>query len=728
MTMRSDSILERLARIETLEHEGLELLPAPVVEKLRLPPDALADALSSLGYQGPDHRNTEIPDDLYYYRSLGIAAGLSTSGNRAAYVLPQFGQAHQQYFTPPWIAQSMLLIAERLYGIRSGKKKLVVLDPTAGSGRLLAPFASVGHICVGVELDSRLKGILTRAVGSQGLVREGDILRYADILGGDTYHVIATNPPYGLQWQAPKGKYELAKGASIESQSAILEIARNLLRDSDGLLIGVFSGRFWETHSKAHAFLNKEFQVIAQLELPQPFRGEYGIGVNASLVVAYTKYSETQASPAPLTGRWEGTSAQELADAVDMAFRKLDCRIVHYMRQGPTFQWLEAYGEAKAPEVPELASAAWPDLSMEGRIARKGFFPAADMARLWSKFLQEAPVVEYNESQSTLTDPVQAYGALPNILTLGVRKAKSSLAALGFSVSMSDQDAWHLGLAAKEWAYTQKPIRPLTPQEYLGYFSERVKALREVVVPKAGARGKDVRVPKGAVYRVASRWERVTEDGEPEMRGEDRQYERVEHIDRAYLVLRFTPEKEEHEAFVAKEPEAEQVQAVIDAFGLPQVELAEDNAVVWANWSRQVDRVVEIISSRSGGLRPYDWQIEDVTRFCLRSGVGNLDEQGAGKTLQMGLWAFAQNRSRVLWVTPAAVVPFILEDLLKWGFRVMERVSGTDGDRGRLTHEKITALRLERRTYREIWNGRARCKAQRSEEHTSELQSHPVCA
>ena len=140
---------EWITRIETIEHHGDELLPAAALEALGLPPEALAESLSALGYQGPAYHTTEVPEGLYYTRPLGIAASLSTKGHKAAVALPRFGQAHQQYFTPAWLAQAMEMIARRLYDKVETHfdHPLVVLDPTAGSGRLLAPFAAVGHQC-----------------------------------------------------------------------------------------------------------------------------------------------------------------------------------------------------------------------------------------------------------------------------------------------------------------------------------------------------------------------------------------------------------------------------------------------------------------------------------------------------------------------------------------------------------------------------------------------------
>ena len=114
-----------------------------------------------------------------------------------------------------------------------------MLDLTCGSGRLLAPFAQRGHQVLGIELDERLTPVAKRAVGQQGIIRQGDICAYAPTLPDKGFDVAVINPPYGLWWPAvgPLADYTLAStgegyDGSIESQNMVLELATHVLTEN----------------------------------------------------------------------------------------------------------------------------------------------------------------------------------------------------------------------------------------------------------------------------------------------------------------------------------------------------------------------------------------------------------------------------------------------------------------------------------------------------------------
>ena len=129
-------------------------------------------------------------------------------GHAAAVFKPMFGQAHQQYLTPKWLAEAMLPIAEHAFGLHTllpdDRPRLNAVDPTAGTGRLLIPFHKAGHNVLAVELDARLAEIAGQALGKRS-VRQGDIMAYGSLIPPGRYHVAAINPPYGLWWPTPEG-------------------------------------------------------------------------------------------------------------------------------------------------------------------------------------------------------------------------------------------------------------------------------------------------------------------------------------------------------------------------------------------------------------------------------------------------------------------------------------------------------------------------------------------
>jgi len=65
------------------------------------------------------------------------AEAYENSGNAAAVFKPRFGQAHQQYFTPKWLADTMVPIAEHAFGFHrmeaDKRPRLNVLDPQPAS-------------------------------------------------------------------------------------------------------------------------------------------------------------------------------------------------------------------------------------------------------------------------------------------------------------------------------------------------------------------------------------------------------------------------------------------------------------------------------------------------------------------------------------------------------------------------------------------------------------------
>ena len=227
---------------------------------------------------------------------VGIEAAFQTKGAQAAVFRPHFGQAHQQYFSPaglprlPSASPRGSSTSTRASDNRANYP-LRVLDPTCGSGRLLAPFAERGHQVLGIELDERLVPVARRAVG-KGSIRRGDICEYAPAIPAESFDVAVINPPYGLWWPVTDalGDYELASQASIESQALVLELAtRSLWEDyyEGGVLIALMSGKFWENNPQAAQFVKQHYQIVADLTLPTPYKAEYGIEVDGAFLVAY---------------------------------------------------------------------------------------------------------------------------------------------------------------------------------------------------------------------------------------------------------------------------------------------------------------------------------------------------------------------------------------------------------------------------------------------------------
>lgn len=612
---------------------------------------------------------------------LDPEAAYGHKGARAAVFRPRFGQAHQQYFTPRWLCQACAGVAEGLFDTpivdgQRGGYPLRVLDPTCGSARLLAPFARRGHQVMGVELDERLVPIARRAVGKAN-VRQGDVCAYAPLIPTDKWDVAVINPPYGLWWPASGAlaEYELASGESIESQNMVLELATRLLwhsYDQGGLLLAILSGRFWNVYPRAAEYVKRNYQVVAALNLPRPFKAEYGIKVDAAFLVAYRVNPHREKAPAPLTGDFTGNDPDELARKVVEAFENTPGlgRWARYSRQHVYYLPRRNY-ERRLPQVPQLDMAVPVDVErVPLRLTVRGARPQGDWADLWARFYAGTPLETYNRAEGANTDLLQALASLPNVLIAGSEATAKRLASLGFDVDLTGQDAARIARAAGRYRRDRLPVRELEPMEYLAWYEDGPITARETTtLPNAAPNGVDVEVVAGQTYALQVRWERHAQQvGEAEQAGRGRNaYTKRTYVDRGYLVFHF--DAQDGSRFQVREVQAAQVKAMTAAFGLPGVPTVDDlDLAERKSWAVKLERLVERMATRNGGLRPYPVQRRDILRMATKRSVALLYEMGGGKTMTSAYWAALRGYKRVLIVTPSSVVPGIVEDLDKWGF------------------------------------------------------------
>lgn len=731
-----DAVLRSLQTLDRVRNNGHDILPARRVNRAvwetlfgnadpfsRTPDQhdvwtqALRFALAEIGFNVDDTR--EADGERVYYadaeETTDADAAFEHRGSQAAVWAPRYGQAHQQYFSPRWAAEAFADVADRLfnvtrtYRVEPGGKvdtgpspRLAVLDPTCGSGRLLAPFAQRGHHVLGIELDERLVPVARRAVGKEN-VRHGDVCAYGAVLPENAYNAAVINPPYGLWWPVEEGgylaRYELAGAQSIESQNMALELVTGALRNADGLLMALLSGRFFEVYPKAFDYLKRNYQLVASLTLPKPYKPEYGIDVDAALVVAYRAYQYSDKIPAPLTGTWEGTDTDDLVQAVVESFEAVQRQ--QYSRYRGSH--LSAGYHRRLPEVPELDMTVQVDTSAPAvRLTKKGLRRnGSDWSAAWLTFYQGLPLAAYSAAEGAMTDVANAYGSLPNVLMAGSERSRERLKTLGFEVELTPHDRAQIAVAAKRYARQRVPIRPLKPMEFLAYYEDGpITARADVVVPHAGPDGEDYSVVEGATYELRARWKRVDQIVRSEPVEAKKAYIQHTHIDRGYMVFRFADD--DGGTFTVEEVNAGQVAAMVDAFGLPEVEIVDD-LPDFCRWAAEVDRAIETQAAINTGLRPYPSQRQDIIRFCTKGQIVNLWEMGGGKTMAVAFWATVRGYERQLFITPPSVVDDLLKDLTRWGF-----------DPQRLSHAEVSRIKAQKRARSAFFRRRKDAKARRA--------------
>lgn len=124
----------------------------------------------------------------------------------------------QQHFVRPAAAQLIAEVFDSSYGL--------VLDPTAGSGSLLAPYPAECRFGVEIDQDQIKAGDYTAIHGD--LQHIYPLLRVA----GVRFSQIVLNPPFGLQWADP------LTGQDVNSTALAYRYAQGLLTENgQGVLI-----------------------------------------------------------------------------------------------------------------------------------------------------------------------------------------------------------------------------------------------------------------------------------------------------------------------------------------------------------------------------------------------------------------------------------------------------------------------------------------------------------
>jgi hypothetical protein len=588
-----------------------------------------------------------------------VSPGTAYAGREANHALSfrQFNKSkHAQYFTPVWLAELLFEAFNPLIP-PEGPASISVLDPTCGSGRLLAPFKAAGAQVLGIELDQLAADHARFAIGNQN-VRTGDLLDYRNLLTG--FSLVVTNPPYGIFWTPPDvGEVWTCQtsGGLIESQGATLEIAaRSLVYD--GYLVAIIpTSTFQNAKDRLlRDTLYTQFEPLLQATLPNLFAEEYGIAVDVDLVIARRTY------------RGYGNAWQPANLTVDGD-------------DGPgRLRYALSLALLDAPKVPVSTHAPVPVLSRllaitpstAVRVTPKGLKAAADVDGLL-KFLDET-VTAFDPVRGIEHGIVSATLSPASLLTIGPRAGVESLSWLGFDPDISDADHAKITRLQERYRILKTPLFPPKSHQRLAYIEDRsyiAKATLTIDDQPCFTEGK--------AYHLRPSWIRNREVASVETVWDEREGKNVElitSIDRGFLAFEVVTDSGPR---TFREVDAADVDHLTTAFELPHV--PDLNEIV-------PSRVLQhrtVVARIAPFLFPF--QQEDVARLACKP-FGYLGyEQGGGKTVTSAAWARVRGFKRVLVICPASIVENFLSELHQFGFPA-QRLT---------THSAVDVLQAEKR-------------------------------
>jgi len=567
--------------------------------------------------------------------------GAAYAGRQANHALSfrQYNKSkHAQYFTPLWLADILFELLRPLLP-SGGLKAVSVLDPTCGSGRLLAPWAAGGAHVLGVELDEQAARHAGKALGA-GQVRTGDILDYRHLLTG--FSLVVTNPPYGIYWNPPDpGEAWTCEtsGGLLESQGATLEVCTKAIAYGGYLVAIVPTSTFENLKDRAlreNLFAN--YAGLLQITLPALFEDEYGITVDVDLVVARREYRYPGSSWKPLRIIAEGDTREATIRHVFAEALDSDCGLIPASLPSP---------------VPALSRLFAVTASSAARVSPRGVTAAADVTGLLA-FLDET-VTAFDPVRGIEHGIVSATLSPASLVTLGPDAALSTLAALGFTPTITPRDHARITRLQERYRLLRTPVYPPKAHQRLAYIEDRAYIAKETV-----REGEAVLFTAGHSYHLRPSWVRNREVAKVETVWDDtarREVQLTTSVDRGYLSFTVVTDAGPR---VFREVSVDDVALLTTAFALPETPDLETTV------PRSVERHRRVVAARFPFLFPF--QQEDVARLTVKP-FGYLGyEQGGGKTVTAAAWAATRGFKRVLVVCQSSLVDNWLHELETFGF------------------------------------------------------------
>jgi SAM-dependent methyltransferase len=588
-----------------------------------------------------------------------VSLGTAYAGREANHSLSfrQYNKSkHAQYFTPVWLAELLFETFQPLVPTE-GPASISVLDPTCGSGRLLAPWKASGAQVLGVELDHLAADHARFAIGNQN-VRTGDVLDYRHLLTG--FSLVVTNPPYGIFWSPPDaGEVWTCEtsGGLLESQGATLEVCSRAIAYGGYLVAIVPTSTFANVKDRfLRETLYTQFEPVVHVTLPNLFSEEYGITVDVDLVVARRAYRGYGLS-------WQTSTTTIGGDEVP---ERLRSHLARALYDEPRLL------ASTPPPVPVLSRLFAVTPSVAVRVTPRGLKAAADADGLL-RFLDET-VTAFDPVRGIEHGMVSATLSPASLLTIGPRAGVESLAWLGFDPDISDADHAKISRLQERFRILRTPLFSPEAHQRLAYIEDRSYSAKTTVLID-----NQPCFTEGKSYHLRPSWVRNRETASVETVWDEREGKDVQlitSVDRGYLSFQVITDSGDR---LFREVDAADVEQLTTAFELPEV---PDLQCVVPSRLTQHRNVVKRLAPF---LFPF--QQEDVARLACKP-FGYLGyEQGGGKTVTSAAWARVRGFKRVLVVCQSSLVENWLNELHQFGFTA-QRLT---------THSAVDALQQEKR-------------------------------
>lgn len=564
---------------------------------------------------------------------------------------------HAQYFTPVEVANA---IFNGFKGKIDDIKRLKVLDPTAGSGRLLMPWKKAEANVLGIELEEEAGKVLKHNIGAKSS-RIGDIMKYAQYTKDEQFDLVITNPPFGITWNIENSNLLFKTKRyddKIESQAATLEIAVNSL-SYDGILVAIIPTSTFtnDKDKKLVQFLHKEMEVLLRLTMEGIFKKEYGIDVTVDILVARS------------SSEWKEDEKAKTIKATINSFEEISRYIADL-----DLEIDGGYGnrEIAVPDISNLITFPIGN-KLELEVSGVGGDPAAMSLVDFYDEVMEA----YNPVFGCRTGVKEAFLSSPALMSEGPEKAIEFFQAIGFETIMNESVKARLEKLKKRYDFLSLPMFQPKSHQLLAYFKDRPYTAVETI---RDAKGK-VLFEKDKTYSIRPNWIRNMQVVKVEdvMDSKGKPVKKTTSIDQGYLSIEV---KSEQGDMKYNEPDTKELKQFIKAFGLPRVKSLDD----------VVPERIRSYESRLKQLMPqlFDYQLHDLARLCTKQ-FGYIGyEMGGGKTITAIAYCLARGTKWNLVICQASLVDNWVNEGRKFGISI-ERVT---------THTAVDALLDQRKAWK----------------------------